>query len=261
MNRCFKSGDRVVICRGDFAGLTGRVKHVVVGSVPAVELDNFYVGGKRHCVYTVDIYPHLEVGDHAVITEGAYTNSCGVVATVYQHTVSVKFNGSGEVHFVRERVWPCNEPAKPAGSDAVAPEPYVLYYIPGPSRDKMFAYAVRDGDLVSIYEFYGSRRDQAFLNWAQHLQDAWIAVSKSEALSRVNKPAEVPKSVDEMVPAFEGPIVAVKRVPIDLWVTYRVDSEGGDWPVRCTRAGETLQNWKKIQMDGNGDLYIEVPYG
>jgi hypothetical protein len=251
----------------------------------------------------------------------------------------LSFNGS-HITFPRAIVWPSNEPAVPADrGDVVAPEPYIVYYIPGGDRDMCFAYALREGNLVSVYEFDGSRRDQAFLNWAQHLQDAWIAVSKSEALSRVNKQAEVTKSVDEMVPAFEGPIIGlnpeypryyvpcewhddafayivrdstgclttidvdgstreslplstrkwdsdydgfvsagswievdeatafarikppVKRVPVDLWVTYRVDSEGGDWPVRCTRAGGTLQNWKKIQMDGNGELYIEVENG
>lgn len=50
---------------------------------------------------------------------------------------------------------------------------------------------------------------------------------------------------------------AKKRFPIDLWVTYRVHDERGDWPVRATPAGEPCENWKRIQFDSNG-AFVEV---
>lgn len=48
-----------------------------------------------------------------------------------------------------------------------------------------------------------------------------------------------------------------RRVPVKLWVTYRLNDEGGDWPVRATQADQTCQNWKEIKFDGNG-AFIEV---
>ena len=73
----------------------------------------------------------------------------------------------------------------------------------------------------------------------------WERCSAEEAFGRLGT-AMLP----EVAPAK-------KRFPIDLWVTYRVHDERGDWPVRATPAGETCQNWKRIQFGSNG-AFIEV---
>lgn len=75
--------------------------------------------------------------------------------------------------------------------------------------------------------------------------DVWERCSEEDALCYIGK-----ENLPEVAPAK-------KRFPIDLWVTYRVHDERGDWPVRATPAGETCQNWKRIQFDSNG-AFIEV---
>jgi hypothetical protein len=55
---------------------------------------------------------------------------------------------------------------------------------------------------------------------------------------------------------------AAKRVPVRLWVSHRLKSESGDWPMRCTPASEEFDDggrspWLEIKSDGNG-FYVEV---
>lgn len=75
--------------------------------------------------------------------------------------------------------------------------------------------------------------------------ECWQRCSDAEAIERLGTDAfpEVPAEP--------------RRVPVKLWVTYRLNDEGGDWPVRATQADQTCQNWKEIKFDGNG-AFIEV---
>lgn len=75
--------------------------------------------------------------------------------------------------------------------------------------------------------------------------DCWERCSEAEAIVRMGT---------LMFPRFPS---ETRRVPVKLWVTYRLNDEGGDWPVRATQADQTCQNWKEIQFDGNG-AFIEV---
>lgn len=53
-----------------------------------------------------------------------------------------------------------------------------------------------------------------------------------------------------------------KRVPVRLWVSHRLESEHGDWPMRCTPASEEFDDggrspWLEIRHDGH-KFYIEA---
>ena len=75
--------------------------------------------------------------------------------------------------------------------------------------------------------------------------DCWERCSEAEAIVRMGT-SQFPRVPSEP-----------RRVPVKLWVTYRLNDEGGDWPVRATQADQTCQNWKEIKFDGNG-AFIEV---
>lgn len=75
--------------------------------------------------------------------------------------------------------------------------------------------------------------------------DCWERCSDAEAIVRMGT-SQFPRVPSEP-----------RRVPVKLWVTYRLNDEGGDWPVRATQADQTCQNWKEIKFDGNG-AFIEV---
>lgn len=75
--------------------------------------------------------------------------------------------------------------------------------------------------------------------------DAWECCTATEAYDRLGTGILPPEPADK------------RRVPVKLWVTYRLNDEGGDWPVRATQADQTCQNWKEIKFDGNG-AFIEV---
>ena len=52
-----------------------------------------------------------------------------------------------------------------------------------------------------------------------------------------------------------------KRTPVRLWVSWRIESERGDWPIRCTPADEEFDDggrsvWKEIKIDGT-TLFVE----
>lgn len=122
------------------------------------------------------------------------------------------------------------------------------YYIPDGVRAKSFAYAVRTGNHVVVYEHDGKERVQPLMNWTYTNDEAvsqgvWIEVSEAVAKARVKT---------SVLPLTEC-------VPVDLWVTHRVDSEGGDWPIRCSKQGEIVPNWFKIQWNQKFGFFVEVP--
>jgi hypothetical protein len=52
---------------------------------------------------------------------------------------------------------------------------------------------------------------------------------------------------------------AVERIPVRLWVTHRLPTEHGDWPVRASVGNPDLPGWHEIVSDCNGGFRVEVP--
>jgi hypothetical protein len=54
------------------------------------------------------------------------------------------------------------------------------------------------------------------------------------------------------------PTQPTNRIPLRLWVTHRIASEGGDWPVRCSHGEPNLPGWHEIQLDNNGGFFMAI---